>query len=617
MTLLDVRDLSVRYEPKASRPLDAVQSISFSIQPGEFVGLIGESGSGKTTLGTALLRLLERPGRISGGSIEFDGTDITHLHEDALRSLRWRDVSTVFQSSMNSLNPVVRIEGQFRDAIEQHSSLRGEAVTQRIRQLFEMVIIDPKFMTAFPHELSGGMRQRVNLALALALEPKFILLDEPTTGLDVVVQHSILENVRRLQAEQGFAVLFISHDIGTVLELSDRILVMYAGRIVEDQSAGALLREPLHPYTKGLLGSYGDPRTETVKITYIPGRPPDLSRDIVGCSFAPRCPERIEVCLTEDPALLPLRGGRVACHVAHLQRAENGAELYGEPRRGFEGPQFVKTADESQSALANPVVLSVENVSKVFERRRGFTVTRTTAVSDVTFELRRGEVTALVGQSGSGKSTLARMITGVESPTQGRIVFHGADGEKLVSGFKRGALRAYRGDVQMVFQDPYSSINPAKRLGYVLSRPLVNYQGLKGEELRERVKELLERVALTPADRFINRYGYELSGGQRQRVIIAKALAVEPRIIVADEPISSLDVSIRAEVLELLNDLVKTDDVGILYITHDLLSARMLSDEVIVLNGGKVVEKGATLDVIRNPRDGYTRTLLDAIPNPF
>jgi peptide/nickel transport system ATP-binding protein len=617
MTLLDVRDLSVRYEPKASRPLDAVQGVSFSIEPGEFVGLIGESGSGKTTLGTALLRLLQRPGRISGGAIEFDGTDITDLPEDGLRSLRWRDISTVFQSSMNSLNPVVRVEEQFRDAIEQHSSLRGEAVTQRIRELFDMVIIDPRFMTAFPHQLSGGMRQRVNLALALALKPKFILLDEPTTGLDVVVQHSILENVRRLQAEQGFAVLFISHDIGTVLDLSDRILVMYAGRIVEDQSAAALLREPLHPYTKGLLGSYGDPRNETVKITYIPGRPPDLSRDIVGCSFAPRCPERIDVCVEKDPALLPLRGGRVACHVAQLQRAENGAELYGEPKRGFEGPQFVKTADESETALANPVVLSVENVSKVFERRRGFTVTRTPAVSDVTFELRRGEVTALVGQSGSGKSTLAKMITGVESPTQGRIVFHGADGEKLVSGFKGRALRAYRSDVQMVFQDPYSSINPAKRLGYVLSRPLVNYQGLKGDELRERVKELLERVALTPADRYINRYGYELSGGQRQRVIIAKALAVEPKIIVADEPISSLDVSIRAEVLELLNDLVRKDDVGILYITHDLLSARMLSDEVIVLNGGKVVEKGATLDVIRNPRDAYTRTLLDAIPNPF
>ena len=617
MSLLDVSDLSVRYEPRSHRALDAVRDVTFSIEPGEFVGLIGESGSGKTTLGTALLRLLQRPGRISGGSITFDGTDITHLPEDDLRDLRWRDISTVFQSSMNALNPVTRVQAQFRDVIEQHSTLRGEAVTKRIRELFDMVIIDHRFISAFPHELSGGMRQRVNLALALALEPKFVLLDEPTTGLDVVVQHSILENVRRLQAEQGFAVLFISHDIGTVLDLSDRILVMYAGRVVEEQPAAALLRDPLHPYSKGLLGSYGDPRAETVRITYVPGRPPDLSLPIVGCSFAPRCPERIDRCTEVDPPLVPLGAGRAACHVARLQREEGGAGEHGEPKRTFDGPQFVKTAEESTRALRGDVVLTVDHVSKVFTRRRGLTVQHTEAVTDARFVLRKGEVTALVGQSGSGKSTLARMITGVDSPTSGRIVFHGPRGDQEVAGFRGRSLRDYRSDVQMVFQDPYSSINPAKRLGYILARPLANYHGLRGEALRGRVEELLETVALTPADRFVHRYGYELSGGQRQRVVIAKALAVEPEIIVADEPISSLDVSIRAEILELLNDLVQTKDVGILYITHDLLSARMLADEVIVLNNGRVVEQGQTLAVIRSPQDAYTRTLIEAIPNPF
>jgi peptide/nickel transport system ATP-binding protein len=617
MSLLDVSDLSVRYEPRSHRALDAVRDVTFSIEPGEFVGLIGESGSGKTTLGTALLRLLQRPGRISGGSISFDGTDITHLPEDDLRDLRWRDISTVFQSSMNALNPVTRVQAQFRDVIEQHSTLRGEAVTKRIRELFDMVIIDHRFISAFPHELSGGMRQRVNLALALALEPKFVLLDEPTTGLDVVVQHSILENVRRLQAEQGFAVLFISHDIGTVLDLSDRILVMYAGRVVEEQPAAALLRDPLHPYSKGLLGSYGDPRAETVRITYVPGRPPDLSLPIVGCSFAPRCPERIDRCTEVDPPLVPLGAGRAACHVARLQSEEGGAGEHGEPKRTFDGPQFVKTAEESTRALRGDVVLTVDHVSKVFTRRRGLTVQHTEAVTDARFVLRKGEVTALVGQSGSGKSTLARMITGVDSPTSGRIVFHGPRGDQEVAGFRGRSLRDYRSDVQMVFQDPYSSINPAKRLGYILARPLANYHGLRGEALRGRVEELLETVALTPADRFVHRYGYELSGGQRQRVVIAKALAVEPEIIVADEPISSLDVSIRAEILELLNDLVQTKDVGILYITHDLLSARMLADEVIVLNNGRVVEQGQTLAVIRSPQDAYTRTLIEAIPNPF
>ncbi|WP_377639143.1 ABC transporter ATP-binding protein [Oryzobacter terrae] len=619
--ILEVENLSVRYEPKAHRSITAVSDVSFAIRPGEFVGIIGESGSGKTTLGNAVLRLLERPARISEGTITFDGRDITTTPEDELRHLRWRDISTVFQSSMNSLNPVVRVDAQFADVIEEHSELRGDAVDERIGELFDMVMIDRRFMKAFPHELSGGMKQRVNLALALALDPKVVLLDEPTTGLDVVVQHSILENVRRLQAEKGFAVLFISHDIGTVLDLSDRILVMYAGRIVEERATQDLLTDPLHPYTKGLLGSYSDPRAETVRITYIPGRLPDLSRPVEGCIFVARCPERIARCESVTPVFAPLDGGEVACHVARIQRGaeEAGPDAagIGERTRHFNGPEFVKTADESAKALEHPPLLSVEDVTKVYERRRGLTVERTTAVEDVSFTLRRGEVTALVGQSGSGKSTLARLITGVDKPTQGRIVFHAEGGDREVAGFRGRSLREYRSHVQMVFQDPYSSLNPTKRIGQTLERPLVNYQGLKGDALRARVQELLETVALTPTDRFLNRYPYELSGGQRQRVVIARALAVEPEIIVADEPISSLDVSIRAEVLELLATLVRERDMGILYITHDLLSARMLSDEVLVLHEGRVVERGPTLDLIRQPKDDYTRKLLDAVPNPF
>lgn len=625
--LLDVRGLTVRYEPRTRPALTAVDDVSLTIRPGEFVGLIGESGSGKTTLGTALLRLLDPPARITAGSIRLGDTDITHLPESDLRAMRWRDVSTVFQSSMNALSPVVRVEAQFRDVIEEHSSLRGEAVARRVEELFDMVMIDHAFIRAYPHELSGGMKQRVNLALALALEPKVVLLDEPTTGLDVVVQHSILENVRRLQAEKGFAVLFISHDIGTVLDLSDRILVMYAGRVVEEQAAEALLRDPLHPYTKGLLGSYSDPRAETVRITYVPGRLPDLTKPAAGCLFAPRCPERVERCTTATPALVPLGAGGAggsggaACHVAAVQRGvdEPGPDTagIGEPVRTFAGPEFVKTAAESDRARERPVLLTLDGVSKTYERRRGLRVERTTAVEGVDLELRRGEVTALVGQSGSGKSTIARMLTGVDRPTTGRIVFHGPDGDREVAGFRGRGLRGYRKHVQMVFQDPYSSLNPAKRLGQALERPLVNHLGLRGPALRDRVHELLETVALTPTDRFVDRYPHELSGGQRQRVVIARALAAEPEVVVADEPISSLDVSIRAEVLELLGDLVRDRDLGILYITHDLLSARMLADEVVVLHEGRVVERGPTLGVIRDPQDDYTRSLLDAVPNPF
>lgn len=616
--LLDVKGLSVRYEPKLHRPLTAVEDVSFTIGEGEFVGLIGESGSGKTTLGMTLLRLLEKPGRISSGSITFDGVDITHLSQEELRKYRWRDISTVFQSSMNALNPVMPIEGQFRDVIELHSDLRGEAVTNRVRELFEMVIIEEKFIRYYPHELSGGMKQRINLALALANSPKFVLLDEPTTGLDVVVQRSILDNVRRLQKEHGFAVLFISHDIGTVLDLSDRILVMYGGKVVEEQASKLLMRDPLHPYSKGLMGSYGDPRAETIRITWIPGRTPDLSRKRVGCSFAPRCPERIEICGRVEPPLSQIEAARVACHVAVLQRqGGEGSEALPPATSSFAGPQFVKTATESRKALRGEVLLEAKNISRRFVVRHGFRVTSVDAVTDVSFVLRKSEVTALVGQSGSGKTTIARMITGVETPTEGSIVFHSKEGEQQVHKFRGRALRSYRSHVQMVFQDPYSSLNPAHTVEYILTRPLRNHAKLSKSQARDRAAELLETVALTPAARYLQRFAYELSGGQRQRVVIARALAPNPDLIVADEPISSLDVSIRAEILMLLNKLVQERDVGILYITHDLLSARMLSDETIVLNGGRVVEHGPSLRVIREPADAYTRQLLEAVPNPF
>ncbi|MFC0674650.1 ABC transporter ATP-binding protein [Brachybacterium hainanense] len=635
--LLDVRGLSVRYEPRLGPHITAVDDVSLQIREGEFVGLIGESGSGKSTLGTAILQLTERPGRISGGQVLFEGMDLAAMDEDALRPYRWRDVSTVFQSSMNALNPVTRIEAQFRDAIELHSSLRGAAVTRRIQELFDLVLIDHRFIRAYPHELSGGMKQRVNLALALADEPRFVLLDEPTTGLDVVVQREILENVRALQEQQGFAVLFISHDIGTVMDLSDRILVMYAGRIVEEHATDDLLREPLHPYTKGLLGSYGDPRQETVRITYVPGRPPDLSLPLIGCPFAPRCPERIATCLTDAPplALLPTRGRaggvqalavdageaweppRVACHVAHGQRADPPDPELGPITVRFAGPAFEKSVEESDEALAADVLLDVAELSKTYRSREGLRTRETLAVDDVSFQLRRGMVTALVGQSGSGKSTIAKMVTGVETPTAGRITFRSRAGDLDVAALRGRALRGYYELVQMVFQDPYSSLNPNKTLEYILSRPLKNHRSMKGAELRAAIDELLERVALTPAPRYRGRYGYELSGGQRQRVVIARALAAQPELIIADEPISSLDVSIRAEVLELLHRLVADSDVGILYITHDLLSARMLADEVLVLHEGRLVEKGRAIDVIRDPEDEYTRRLLEAIPNPF
>jgi oligopeptide/dipeptide ABC transporter ATP-binding protein len=609
MALLEVRDLSVDYAPRNAPVAHAVRNVSFDLAAGEFVGLLGESGCGKSTLGTAILRLTERPGRIVGGSITFDGTDITTADAKALRPIRWKKLSTVFQSSMNSLNPVASIEAQFRDVFEEHTDLRGDAVTARAGELLEMVSIERRFLRFYPHELSGGMKQRVALALALALDPTLVILDEPTTGLDVVVQRSIVDNLRALQRELGFAVLFISHDIGTVLESADRVLIMYAGELVEQQPAHWMLRDPMHPYAKGMLGSYADPRDETIKISYIPGRPPSLVDPPAACPFADRCPDVIEVCRTEKPALLPLGHGEVACHVA---RAEREA---GEPAdAAFAGPVFTK-AGARELADDGEVVLSVEDVMKVYtRRRRGRVVNTVRAVDGVSFQLRRGRVTALVGQSGSGKTTLARMITAVEKPDEGRIM-HG--GQRVDALKRRGEVTGYRRHVQMVFQDPFAALNPNRTVGYALSRPLRNYGGLSAAGARARAAELLEQVGLSPAESYLDKFPHQLSGGQRQRVVVARALAPDPDIIVADEPISMLDVSIRAEMLELLDTLVHEREIAILYITHDLLSARMLADEVLVLHHGALVESGPALSVIRDAQDDYTRRLLEAIPNPY
>jgi peptide/nickel transport system ATP-binding protein len=602
--LLDVRDLSVSYG--ATR---AVREVSFQLEDGEFVGLLGESGSGKTTLGNAILRLLPA-GQITGGSIRFAGQDITHASQAELRKLRWRDMSTVFQSSMNSLNPVLTIEAQFRDVIEEHTSMRGAEVRRRIAELLEMVMIDPSFMRFYPHELSGGMKQRVCLALALALKPRLVVLDEPTTGLDVIVQRSILDNVRALQRTQGFAVLLISHDLGTVMEVSDRVMVMYAGRIVEDQRSATMLAEPIHPYTRGLLGAYADPRADAVEIGYIPGRPPDLSRPVRGCPFAPRCREAVDACRTEEPRLVPTGPGLAACHVAEQAYAAGDGRREGAPRAG---QVFATAAGREVQLEARRPILEVDRVSKRYRGRRGLKVREVDAVIDVSFTLREGTVTALVGQSGSGKSTLARLVTGVERPTSGQVRF----GDLRVDRLRGRALRDYRRHIQLVFQDPFAALNPTHTIGYILSRPLVNFGGVRRRELRARVEELLESVGLSPASAFVDKFPHQLSGGQQQRVVVARALAPDPEIIVADEPISMLDVSIRAEILQLLDDLVRKRGIAMLYITHDLLSARVLADEVLVLHRGKLVESGPTLRVIREARDDYTQRLLNAIPNPY
>lgn len=561
MSLLSVRDLSVVYEPSDAEPVNAVEKVSFDLAKGEFVGLVGESGSGKSTLGFALARLLKPPARISGGSILFDGVDIAQLSMAELRMQRQGGFAMVLQSGMNALNPVRSIRNHFFDIFEAHGHVPKQNRQARAVELVRKVELPDTVLDRYPGELSGGMRQRVSIALALSLEPQLMVFDEPTTALDVLVQHAVMDTIRQLQKSERFTAVLISHDLGIVLEATERVIVLHNGVIVEDVPAADILAAPKHEYTRMLLSHYGDPRAAVVEVPGLASRGTIREADLVQAGEGSQ----------ETP-------------VATVRRRDG--------RRDREA-------------------IVVSNVSKVYPApRRG--EHPVCAVNDVSFTLEPGASMALVGASGSGKSTIAKMITGVEHPTSGTITF----GELRVGTIKRRELRRLHREVQMVFQDPYAALNPLHTVEYTLTRPVVNYSKLRGGTARQRVLELLETVGLTPVEQFAAKLPHQLSGGQRQRVVIARALACDPQVIVADEPVSMLDVSLRAGVLALLEDLRRTWGVSMLYITHDLLSARLVTDQIMVLNKGSVVERGQTASVLQNPEDEYTIQLLDAIPNP-
>jgi peptide/nickel transport system ATP-binding protein len=608
-SILEVRDLVTRFTIEAGE-VSAVDGVSFSVGEGETLGIVGESGSGKSVTALSIIRLLGDSATITRGAIVFRGRDVIHLSRDGLDAMRGSDVSMVFQDPMTSLNPVRRIAGQLVETMVAHGKYDAKSARERAVELLRRMGVSApeRAVDSYPHEFSGGMRQRVMLAMGFANAPSLLIADEPTTALDVTIQAQILDLLRELNREFGTAILLISHDLGVIANVCDRVVVMYGGEIVEEGPTERLLADPRHPYTWALINAV--PRLDRhrageKRLLAIEGTPPDPLAMPSGCRFAARCPFREARC-DEKPPLAALGEGRAArCWVT-----QDGRAL---PPRVDDIARASPRSADATSTDTTPI-LQVTGLTKHFPLRRdGFFGARRVvhAVDGVDFAIARGETVGLVGESGCGKSTIARLVTRLHAPTAGSIRFAGTE----IADATPAAIRPLRKRMQMIFQDPYASLNPRMTVGEILAEPLRFHAITSSEsETRARVADLLGLVGLSA--HAAERYPHEFSGGQRQRIGTARALAVEPELIVADEPISSLDVNIQAQVINLFVDLQRRFDLAFLFIAHDLAVVRHVSDRVVVLYLGKVMEIAPAAALFDRPLHPYTVALLSAVPIP-
>lgn len=600
--LLSVKSLSVEFplpDRKISRP---VEQVDLEIRAGEIVCLVGESGCGKSVTVRSIFGLTPKPGKVTSSQIIFDGKDVSKLSDEQLRALCRKDVGYVFQDPMTYLNPLMTVGEQVAEAIGATPKVRqGSKRMKRIVTLFsDLGIPDPeRVVFSYPHQLSGGMRQRIVVAIALARKPRLLILDEPTTALDVTVQAQIVELIKNIRRTTNVSVLFVTHDFGIVAELADQVYVMYSGQIVEHGPVRQIFQSPLHPYTRGLIDCVTSLFNEQESMSYIGGEVPDPRNPPSGCRFHPRCPACTEKCRSQIPPL-EVRESRVArCWL---------------PGKANSSPASAVVIPEGAPVdTAFPNLLTMENAVQHYSVRGGAFGDSSAvvhAVNGVTFDISQGQVWALVGESGSGKSTLARMVSGLEMPKSGKVKIDNQNTWAWTKG------RHIRPLTQMVFQDPYSSLNPRKPIHYCLEQPLINFGLVPKDKIPARIRELLKAVGLTPPDDFLHRYPHELSGGQRQRVVLARALAAEPKLLIADEPVSALDISTRAQILELLKGFQMEDKLSILLITHDLAVVKSVADRIGVMYLGSLLELGAAAEVINHPQHPYTRALVAAIPVP-
>jgi peptide/nickel transport system ATP-binding protein len=608
--LLEIEDLHTEIRLRTAT-VHALEGVSLTVEAGECLGIVGESGSGKTMTALSVMQLLPPGGHITGGRVLLDGQVISALDDEAMRHVRGNEIGMIFQDPMTSLNPTMTIGDQIAETVRLHRGADRQAAAARAVEVLGLVGMPrpAERIRAYPHQLSGGMRQRVMIAMALAAEPKLLIADEPTTALDVTIQKQILELIDDLRKRLGMAVILVTHDLGVIAGRADRAVVMYAGRVMEDTSTLRLFGNPRHPYTEALFAALPEKAADVSGRLYnIPGQPPDLTRPPAGCKFAPRCRYAQDSCRAAEP---PLEGGwdhRYRCFFPVGAASDDaGAAAVAAAERVEASRQRAARA----AADGGPLV-AVQHLVKNFPVTAGAVLQRkigeVSAVADVSFAIAPGQTFGMVGESGCGKTTIGRLIAGLEKPTAGSIVLDGENLARLSTRERR--RRAPK--VQLMFQDSYASMDPRMRVGPILREPLAIQRIGGRSEQQARIDAMLDEVGLPRAA--VERYPHEFSGGQRQRLGLARALILQPKLLVADEPVSALDVSIQAQILNLMQDLQRDLGLTYLFISHDLSVVRYMSDVIGVMYLGKLVEVGPAGDVYYRPVHPYTKGLVDAIP---
>ena len=612
--IMQVRDLHVSFATEAG-VCRAVRGVNFDLWRGRTLGIVGESGSGKSVTALSLIGLLDDNAKVTG-SIIMNGEELIGKTDEEMSEIRGERIAMVFQDPLSALTPMLTIGDQIAEGlITHHPDMSKQQIHDRCVELLDLVGIPQleERLSSFPHQFSGGMRQRVMIAIAIANNPDVIIADEPTTALDVTIQAQILDVLAKAQKETGAAVVLITHDLGVVAGAADDILVMYAGRPVERASIDDVFQHPSMPYTMGLLGAVPKPHiAASQRLVPIQGNPPSLVDIPKGCPFSPRCPLATPECSLSEPNLEVVDAN--SGHLASCRRLQEIIDKNMKYTDVFPVPDLLPADWADVPRDQRPVTLEVDHLVKHFPLTGGGMFRRTigqvAAVDDVTFKIRQGETLALVGESGSGKSTTLMEIMNLMKPEDGRIVVLGHDLAELKKKAERKALRK---DLQIIFQDPMSSLDPRMPIYDVLAEPLKVHKWSK-EKINRRIGELMELVGLNPD--YVDRFPAQFSGGQRQRISIARALATDPKVLLLDEPIASLDVSIQAGIINLLEDLQAKLKISYLFVAHDLAVIRHISDRVAVMYLGQVVELGETEDVFTHPRHPYTQALLSAIPVP-